>query len=180
MYTKTWEFGTNKELDRLFEIQREIQYQDQTHPLWRNYAPIEFADCSAVSITFVDDKPFFCSSIIKRVCWPDKVYRVLNRLWKPHPRLKALKRISPELGSMLHSQIEWLSLNTDYKLIFVSRQTDNWQQWTIDNFSQYFNLDFYSGGDYKYITYGNPDDPTCWQRIIYSGDESLLLSWERK
>lgn len=178
MYTKTWKFGTDQELDQLFESLREKQHQDHSHPLWRNYYPTAFYECEAVSINFVNNQPFFCSSILKRDCWPENTYRILNRLWKPAVRPLIISRLSPGLGSMLHSQLEWLRDNTDFKLAFVSRETDRWQKFFIENFENYFNLKF-KMDNYKYLTCSNPNDKSCWQKIIYYGDDNILTQWTR-
>jgi len=179
MQTETWRFGTNKELDQLFESLRETQYQNKKHHLWKNYSVDAFKECDAVSITFSNSTPFFCSSILKRDCWPDQTYRILNRLWKPTTRLKSLKRISPELGSMLHSQLNWLQANTNYKLAFISREKDNWQQWTVNNFIEHFGLNF-NMDNYNYLTCNNVDNNSCWQKIIYYGNPSVLIDWTKR
>ena len=178
MYTKIWRPGTDLELDQLFESLRMQQYHNRTHVLWRNYSSIAFVECEALSITFVDNEPFFCSGILKRDCWPNNTYRILNRLWKPAVRLLTLKRISPGLGSMVHSQLDWLKENTDFKLAFISRETDHWQAFTIDNFETHFNLKFRMDS-YKYLTCENAGDLDCWQKIIYYGDETVLTRWKR-
>lgn len=179
MYTTTWIPGTNAELDNLFEQLRQVQHQDRTHKLWNNYSESAFKNCSAFSINFVDNEPFFCSSIIKKSCWPDDTYRILNRLWKPAVRTSSIKRLSPGLGSMLHSQLEWLSSNTEYKLAFVSRDSDHWQKFFLDNFSTYFNLEF-KMNNHKYLTCEHENESVCWQKIIYYGDESVLEYWKSK
>jgi hypothetical protein len=178
MYTKTWKFGTDTALDHLFEVLREKQYQDRSHVLWRNYSQDAFKECEAVSINFVNDEPFFCSSILKRDCWPENTYRIVNRLWKPAHRLSSLKRISPGLGSLVHSQLDWLKDHTDCKLAFISRETDHWQEFTIDNFKKYFNLEF-KMDDNKYLTCNNPKSNSCWQKIVYQGDDSILRNWNK-
>jgi hypothetical protein len=178
MYTKTWKFGTDQELDQLFESLREKQHQDHSHPLWRNYYPTAFNECEAVSINFVNNEPFFCSSILKRDCWPNNTYRILNRLWKAAPRARSVGRLSPGLGSMLYSQLEWLRENTKFELAFVSRESNHWQKIFLDNFKNYFNLDF-KMDNYKYLTCNNALDDSCWQKIIYYGKDEILTQWER-
>jgi hypothetical protein len=178
MHTKTWRLGTDTELDQLFETLRRQQYNNHNHKLWKNYSYSAFAECEAVSINFVDDSPFFCSGILKKSCWPDNTYRILNRLWKPAERASSITRLSPGLGSMLHSQLDWLKENTDYKLAFISRETNHWQQFFLDNFKKYFDLEF-KMDDNKYLTCNNAKDPSCWQKIIYYGDHTILSSWEK-
>jgi hypothetical protein len=179
MRTATWVLGTNSELDQLFESLREEQYNNRSHALWKNYSADAFAECDAVSINFVNNEPFFCSGIQKRNCWPANTYRILTRLWKPAPRLPILKRISPGLGSMIHNQLAWLKDNANCKLAFISRETDNWQEFTLENFRTHFDLDF-KMDHYKYLTCSNECDDSCWQKIIYSGNAELLNEWKRK
>ena len=46
------------------------------------------------------------------------------------------------------------------------------------NFRNRFELMFKTD-NYKYLTCPNEYDSTCWQKIIYYGDESLLTQWKR-
>jgi hypothetical protein len=82
------------------------------------------------------------------------------------------------MGLTAKSQIEWLKENTDCKLYFISRQTDNWNDWMIEHFKEY-GIEFKTD-NYMYLTCPNECDDTCWQRIIYSGDTGLLEQWKRK
>jgi hypothetical protein len=82
------------------------------------------------------------------------------------------------MGYSAASQIEWLERNTDCQLYFISRQTDNWNDWMMDHFKEY-QINFLTD-THLYLTCPNECDDTCWQRIIYSGDESLLEQWKRK
>ena len=83
------------------------------------------------------------------------------------------------MGYSAGSQIEWLEKNTDCLLYFISRQTDNnWDNWMIEHFKEYgihFKTD-----KYLYLTCPNECDNTCWQHIIYTGDDSLLELWKRR
>jgi len=180
MYCKTWAQGTNVELDSLFETLRIKQFNDHSHPLWANYNEHPFTEASALSIAFDDnDSPEFCSSIQTRTCWPPQAYRILTRLWKITPTDGPLRGLQPLGGIMLHSQIDWLKANTDCKLIFISREGNSWQKFVIDQYKNKFDLEF-KFDSHSYKTCETPKDDSCWQPIIYQGDETLLTEWERR
>lgn len=179
METVTWEPGTNKTLDRLFDTLRRQQYQDRNHRLWKNYSRENFSFSVALTICFNDSgDPEMCSTIAGRECWPTGVFRILNRLWKHSNKIVYPRVMSPSFAESAKSQISWLEKNVDLKLHFISRQTDNWEKWVIDNFSIY-NLSFKTD-NYKYLTCPNECDETCWQKIIYNGDDQLLEQWKRR
>ena len=182
MKTVTWVPGTNKEMDDLFDQLREDQFQDKSHRLWKNYSKEEFYYISADAYTiFFDDQglPELCSSILYRSCWPINFYRILNRAWKPNNRKTFLRKISDCMGESAKDQINWLKENRNPEVIFVSRQTDNWNDWVVKNFKEQFNLDFKSNEN-KYLTCPNECDENCWQKIIYIGNEESLKSWKHK
>jgi hypothetical protein len=77
------------------------------------------------------------------------------------------------------SQIEWLETCSDCQLYFISRETDNWQKWMIENFSNTHGLNF-EMDDHLYLTCPNECDNSCWQNIIYNGNRELLQTWQRK
>lgn len=180
MKAVTWIPGTNSELDTLFHNLREKQYSDKSHRLWYNYDSSFVNYCVALSICFEENLPVLCSSIAYRDCWPKEAYRILNRLWKIDSFRKpgATKRMSISFKYIADSQIDWLSKNTNYRLFFISRQTDNWERWVSRQFKQY-NINF-KQTDYKYLTCPNESDDTCWQNIIYNGDEKILEQWKRR
>ena len=180
MHAITWIPGSNPELDFLFNELRERRFRDQSHRLWKNYSKESFNNVAALSITF-DDKnnPEVCSSISQSTCWPDDVYRIYNRVWRLTNKKTFLQKLSPTMAAIAQSQIQWLKENTDCKLYFVSRQTANWDEWLIDRFKTGYNMDFKTD-NYLYLTCPNECDETCWQRIIYNGDESLLEIWKRR
>ena len=179
MKTTTWVPGTDVALDQLFDDLREQQYRDRSHRLWKNYSKENFNSAVALTICFNDlGEPEMCSSISSRECWPSGAYRILNRLWKHSNKIAYPRVMSNSFGSSALSQIDWLKNNADCQLYFVSRQTDNWEQWCINNFLDRFNLEFKTD-NYKYLTCPNEYDSTCWQKIIYHGDESLLTQWKR-
>lgn len=177
----TWAPGSNPEMDQIFDQLRESQYQDRSHRLWKNYAPDHFSFAVALTIYFGDDnEPELCSSIALRDCWPTETYRILNRLWKVRDIRKpgATSRMSPSFGHTALSQVNWLKANTDYNLYFISRETDNWERWVARQFEVY-GLEF-NMSEYRYLTCPNECDESCWQNIIYNGDEKVLESWRRK
>ena len=179
MHTKIWRPGTDLELDQLFESLRQVQYQDQSHPLWKNYSQSAFKECIALSIVFDDDhNPTHCSSIINRSCWPKKVYRVLNRMWKIS-RISISTFASPNICLMIKDQADWLKNNTDCELIFVSRQHNNWREMLIRDFDLHSNLKF-KYNEYNYLTCVNENDDSCWQKIIYQGNQELLTNWRKR
>lgn len=179
MRTITWVPGTDVELDQLFDNLREQQYQDRSHRLWKNYSKANFNSAVALTICFNDlGDPEMCSSISSRECWPSGAYRILNRLWKHSNKIAYPRVMSDSFGSSAQSQINWLKNNTDCQLYFISRQTDNWENWCIANFLDRFRLPFKTD-NYKYLTCPNECDGTCWQKIIYNGNESILSQWKK-
>jgi hypothetical protein len=181
MRTVTWSPGSDKELDQLFDFYREQQYNDLDHRLRENYTKDFYKFCIAFTIAFNDDnQPEICSSIASRDCWPAGAFRIMNRLWKTkNYRINHSKFISQAMVDNANSQIEWLATNTDCKLYFISRQTSNWMRWTASKFSSQYGLDFKIAPN-KYLTCPNECDATCWQSIIYSGDDNLLLEWKSR
>ena len=177
----TWKLGSEPAYDRLFEQLRETQYQDRDHPLWSNYERDHFwNECTAVTIAFnPDNQPVLCSSILKRTCWPAETYRIINRLWKvgriPKDRIR---QFIPEGEYLLKSQIQYLKDNLGYDLIFVSREAEHWQQWTINQFKNYGEL--FEMDNHLYQVCNTPRDSSCWQRIIYQGKKEILEQWCRK
>lgn len=180
MKAYTWAPGTNPELDSLFEKLREDRYNDKSHRYWKNYDKDSFQFAVALTICFNENNdPEIMASIASRDCWPNKAYRILNRSWKQANKKNMLPRISDTMGYATISQIDWLKENTDCELYFISRQTDNWQEWVKNNFKKHFNLDFETA-PYKYLTCPNECDDTCWQSIIYSGNAKLLKKWKHR
>lgn len=182
IYAKTWRPGRNDELDKLFDTLRDNVYQDQTHELWQNYSKDRFKHCVALTISFDNDIPLFCSSIANKTPWhhwPDGVYRIMNRYWRVGKNHNFLKRISKGSGVMAQSQLNWLKENTDYELAFISRQTDNWQEFMINSFKNDFDIDF-KMDNYIYCTCETPNDDSCWQKIIYTGNPDVLETWKRR
>ena len=180
MRTITWAPGTDLEMDQLFDQLREQQYSDRSHRLWKNYSKDSFDFAVALTICFNDnDEPEMCSSIASRDCWPVNAYRILNRLWKHSNKIKFPRVMSPSFAESAKSQIAWLAQHTNCELYFISRQTDNWEEWVIKNFQEVYGVSFKTD-NYKYLTCPNECDDTCWQKIIYNGNEQLLAQWKQK
>jgi hypothetical protein len=176
---KIWRSGTDKEFDQLFEHLRLQQFNNKADPLSTNYGQYIFSQSIALSIAFdSDNNPTHCSSIITRDCWPTKIYRILNRMWKID-RISITKFVSPQICLMVSEQYKWLKENTDCELIFVSRQYSNWRSMLIRDFEKYSELTFKTN-NYKYLTCPNNYDSSCWQNIIYHGNERLLETWNHK
>jgi len=175
----TWKPKSDKYLDELFESLRQKQHSDKSHRYWSNYGPDFYKFSVALTICFDDnDVPEMCSSIASRDCWPIGAYRILNRLWKHNNKILFPRTMSPSFSESAKSQISWLKENTDYKLFFMSRQTNNWEDFALENFYNY-GLSFLKD-KYFYLTCPNECDDTCWQKILYNGDSNLLEQWKRK
>jgi hypothetical protein len=182
MYTEIWIPGTDAELDKLFEQLRTQQHSDTAHPLYRNYIAEAFKECSALSITFENDKPIVVSSILARDCWPKNTYRILNRFWKVHEhRLPHLDRNHgmTVFSKTVRTQLNYAEKELGADLIFMSRQHDNWQKFTKKILTEKVGIEF-KYNDHKYLTCGNEQDDTCWQKILYRGNETLLTDWKNK
>ena len=77
----------------------------------------------------------------------------------------------------VHDSYAEQELNAD--LVFISRQHDNWQAFTKRILIQKVDIEF-KYNDYKYLTCGNEHDGTCWQKIVYRGNEDLLTQWQKQ
>lgn len=180
METKTWIPGTDAELDALFNQLRETHYQDRTHRLWKNYGPESMSFAIALTICFDDaGTPELCSSIGSRECWPKGAYRIMNRCWKANNKIAFPRKMSPSFGLTAINQAEWLYKNTDCELHFISRETPNWEKFVIDEFKWQYNIDWKTDG-YKYLTCSNEADCSCWQTIVYNGNQELLKLWKHQ
>lgn len=179
IHAKTWIPGTDRNLDNLFEELRNNFYCSQHHPLWYNYNKDHFQTCSALTISFDNHTPIFCSSILERKIWPDGVFRIMNRYWRVGNDHTLLKTISPGSGEMTMSQIAWVKSQPKFQLAFISRQYDFWQEFIAKEYRQRYNIEF-EIDNYKYLTCENMNDDTCWQRIIYQGNADILSQWNKK
>ena len=180
MKTITWAIGSNKDLDQLFNKLREQQYNRQDHRLWNNYSTDFLQYVIACTICYDDrDNPVMCSTISSRDCWPNRAFRILNRLWKPDQRIKFPRVMSASFGYSAISQIDWLKNNTDCELYFISRQTPNWEKFVILEFKRQFKIEWSSTTN-KYLTCPNECDDSCWQTILYQGNSQLLELWKHR
>lgn len=180
METTTWIPGSNLELDKLFDQLREIHYQDHSHRLWKNYGPESMSFAVALTICFDNlGNPELCSSIGSRDAWPKRAYRIMNRCWKANNKIGFPRKMSPSFGLSAISQIKWLEENTDCELHFISRQTPNWEKFVIDEFKSQYNIVWKTDG-YKYLTCPNEADDSCWQTIVYNGNQDILTQWKHR
>lgn len=180
MYAISWVPGTNLIYDKLFDDLRQKRFLNSKHRLNKNYGQNHFKNVNLLTISFDNNnKPKFCSSVVKKDCWPNNVYRILNRLWKIDLHNGPLPNLSKEGQIMVYSQIQWLKVNTDCKLHFISREGDYWQKFVVNEYKNRYRLDF-NFDDYKYQTCVTPNDDSCWQKIIYQGDSDLLQYWNKK
>jgi len=179
IYAETWIPGTDKYLDDLFESLRHTFYTSQNHSLWSNYNKEHFKTCDALTISFQNDQPLFCASILSRNIWPDGVYRIMNRYWRIGENLPLIKKISEGTAAITKNQIQWLKENTNFELAFISRQYDNWQRYVIEQYKTHYQIDF-KKDNYNYCTCENLSDDTCWQKIVYIGNEDVLTHWTRR
>lgn len=179
LHAYTWHKDEMNSYNELFHTLRQKQFENTSDRLHKNYSVDNFANSVAFSIVFNHDTPVLCSSISIKSCWPKKVYRIFNRLWKPeNSRIGYPKVMSASFGFLAKSQVQWLEQNTDCMLYFISRETQNWEKWVANQLLSY-NLEF-NTSNYKYLTCENLCDDSCWQSIIYHGDATLLDSWTKK
>jgi hypothetical protein len=177
MYIKIWRPGTDLELDQQFEDLRYKQYRDRSHPLWKNYTQSTFKECTALSITFNNDQPVICSSILTRDCWPKDVYRIMNSTWKCNNRRVLLQRHTTlEMSTTVSEHLKWLEDHIDFKLAFISRESSNWRSFFLQDMIERHGCTFKTT-DSKYLTCDNINDQSCWQYIAYWGDDSVLSRW---
>jgi hypothetical protein len=180
MKTITWTPGTDKNLDTEFDNLRQQQYENKSHRLWKNYSKESFLDAVALTICWNDSGEVeMCSSIAQKTLWPKGVYRILNRLWKHSNKIYYPRTMSPSFAAVAQSQIEWLEKNANCELYFISRQTENWEAWVIKNFDDIYKIKFETD-NYKYLTCPCETDNSCWQKIIYSGNKSILDQWKKR
>ena len=82
-------------------------------------------------------------------------------------------------GVLVKNQIEWLKENTDVDMVFISRESNYWQKWTVNRYTEQFGVDFKFNKN-RYQVCATPDDDSCFQRIIYQGPDELLGQWNHK
>ena len=182
MHVKIWIQGTDPTLDSLFEELRVQQHSDISHPLYKNYSAKAFEECSALSITFDNDQPIVVGSILTRSCWPKNAYRIVNRFWKVHEhRLPHLDRNHgmTVFSKTVEAHVNYAEQQLNAEMVFISRQYNNWQAFTKKILTEKVGIEF-KYNDHKYLTCGNEQDDTCWQKILYRGNEDLLTDWKNK
>jgi len=174
----TW--TSDPELDSIYEDLRSKHYANTSHRLHSNYGPGHVAELSAKSIYWgVDGTPKIVCSILSRPCWPNNTYRILNRLWKPAINTGDVFSIDKGFALLVQDQINWCKAHGS-TAVFMSRQTPGrWQEWASTTLSEMTGIAFHLP-DKKFLTCDNEEDDSCWQRIIFSGDVSLLNNWKHK
>jgi hypothetical protein len=166
--------------DTLFDDLRNAQFLNHNDALHKNYSLGNFVNCLAYSICFENNVPVMCATIAHKSCWPDKTYRILNRLWKPNDkRIKFPRQMSQSFGEIAKSQIKWIKDNLECDLMFISRETSNWQNFVISEFDRQFSIKWKSNTN-KYLTCDNENCHSCWQNIIYIGNEEVLEHWKHR
>jgi hypothetical protein len=167
-------------LDDVYEKYRNIHYSNTSHRLHKNYGPDHVAELSAKSIYWgLDGQPKIICSILKRDCWPENTFRILNRLWKPDINSNNAFSIDNGFSLLIIDQVSWC-INNCAEGIFMSRQTPGrWQHWASEKLEKMSGLKFYLPTE-KFLTCNDEDSESCWQKIIYYGDLKLLNSWKKK
>jgi hypothetical protein len=174
----TW--TVDPSMDSIYEMLRASHHLNQSHRLSSNYGPEHVKELSAKSIYWdADAGPRIVSSVLARRCWPDGVYRILNRLWKPRMNTGSPFGIDPGFGKMVIDQLSFCR-SRGAKAVFMSRQTDGgWQKWASNGLQEMTGLTFHSSED-LFLTCENEDDDSCWQRILLCGPIESLDLWKRK
>jgi hypothetical protein len=165
-------------LDDIYETLRKQHYLKEGHRLYKNYSKDHLTEVSAKTIYWGNSgEPEIVCSILQRPCWPDKTYRILNRLWKPKMMTGPIFDISEGFAKVLEDQIGWCHLR-QAEGVFMSRQGDgNWQKWAGEKLGAMTGLKFQLPRD-KFLTCNNEQDESCWQRIIYYGNPDIVKHWK--
>lgn len=172
-------FNRDDNLFQLFEEYRTLE-AGQPHSLAINYSNQNYFLNNQVRffIGFRDNKPVLFSSIFRLDWWPVGAYRILNRLWKPNKDEQITKDINPLFFEMVKEQVNWLSLQEDFKVAVVSRQG------TSKRYLEYFaEQNRLRGVDMRVFnlpikTCQGPDCD-CLQNIVYIGDRAVLEGWPK-
>jgi len=167
-------------LDAIYEDLRKKHYVNVGHRLYKNYSNNHVNEVSAKTIYWGHSgEPEIVCSILARPCWPENTYRILNRLWKPKMLTGPIFDISEGFAKVLEDQLNWCQLRNAAG-VFMSREGDgNWQQWAGERLSAMTNLEF-AMPEEKFLTCNNEQDTSCWQRILYHGDETVLENWSKQ
>jgi len=170
-------FNRDNNLFQLFEEYRGRE-ASQSHILAVNYSNQNYFLDNQVRffIGFRDNKPVLFSSIFRLDWWPVGAYRILNRLWKPEKDDFVTKDINPLFFEMVEEQVNWLSLQQDFKVAVVSRQGNSKKY--LEYFAEQNRL---RGVDMRVFnstikTCKGPDCD-CLQHVAYVGDAEILKRW---
>ncbi len=165
-------------LDAIYEDLRKKHYVKIGHRLYKNYSKDHLSEVSAKTIYWGHSgEPEIVCSILKRPCWPDDTYRILNRLWKPEMLTGPIFDISEGFAKILEDQISWCELR-GAKGVFMSREgSGSWQKWANEKLTKMTGIKFHRLHD-KFLTCSNESDDSCWQRILYYGDLSVVDQWK--
>lgn len=174
----TW--TTDSVLDQIYDDLRKKHYINSGHRLFKNYSEYHIREVSAKSIYWGHSgRPEIVASILQRPCWPDKTYRILNRLWKPDMHTNPVFDINEGFTKLIEDQINWCKLR-GAKGMFMSREGDtNWQQWVVSKLSKQTDIEFYIP-DEKFLTCNNEEEDSCWQKILFHGDVDQMSTWKNK
>jgi hypothetical protein len=169
----------NKKLDALYESLREKHYSFN-HKLKENYSETHSREVIAKSIYWgTDGQPKIVCSILRRDCWPNNVYRILNRLWKTDINTGPIFDIDRGFGILIENQVEWCLENGAHGM-FMSRQGNSkWQSWSLPIFKEQTDIEFIAPPQH-FLTCDNETDSSCWQQILFYGDNNLLNTWKQR
>lgn len=172
----TWQKDNN--LDSVYEMLRQ-EHVKKDHRYASNYHKSHTQELAAKSIYWDDDgEPMIVSSILQRPCWPRGVYRILNRAWKPFMNIESPFTIHHGWFLMISQQMEWCKQSNAVG-VFMSRESlaPRLQKWVNQKTKAALGFEFETP-HHKYLTCINESNPSCWQRIFYSGDPMYLQQWK--
>jgi hypothetical protein len=118
--TYTW--TQDSALQLRFDLARETIARSN-HPLANNYqCNFNSSEIIAYSMSCTDREVYLCSSIARKSYWPQGVYRVLNRVFKPVPKDVFTKSIEDFWTDQVVQQLEFCKTLSDFKTAIVSRK----------------------------------------------------------
>jgi hypothetical protein len=104
----------------------------------------------------------------------------MNRTWKlGNDREPVLRHVTDEMAYTIKSQLTWLHENQDFDLAFISRETSSWKNWFVRDMLDKHGVEFKTS-DNRYITCDNKFKQTCWQYIVYQGNDKVLEKWDQQ
>jgi hypothetical protein len=167
-------------LDEIYDDLRKKHYIKAGHRLFKNYSEYHIQEVSAKSIYWGHSgEPEIVASILSRPCWPEKTYRILNRLWKPNMHTNPVFEINEGFTKLIEDQVAWCELRKADG-VFMSRQGDtSWREWAAEKLTQQTDIEFYLP-DEKFLTCNDEEVDDCWQKIMYHGDLEKLTNWKNK